>query len=160
MNTNLTGFNWFKKIFASCALDESSLSIGWKVKVGIEALQMNQIHKKINQLACLFPKIFERDRSRVVCTNLTLTLLPLSWDLLFESVPHRESTRDVSCSCSVPERETRCIFTCLGHDQGQYWMIDLVGGKWEWGWCILPLYSHRLTSFLKLMNNPPSNVFQ
>ena len=28
MNTNTTGFRWFSKIFAYCALDVSSLSIG------------------------------------------------------------------------------------------------------------------------------------
>ena len=28
MNTNMTGFIWFSNFFASCALDESSLSIG------------------------------------------------------------------------------------------------------------------------------------
>ena len=29
MNTNITGFRWFSKMFASCAsLDESNLSIG------------------------------------------------------------------------------------------------------------------------------------
>ena len=28
MNTNMTGFGWFSKIFASLYLDENSLSIG------------------------------------------------------------------------------------------------------------------------------------
>ena len=28
MNTNMTGFRWFSKIFAICPLDESSFSIG------------------------------------------------------------------------------------------------------------------------------------
>ena len=28
MNTNMTGFRWFSKMFASLCLDESSLSIG------------------------------------------------------------------------------------------------------------------------------------
>ena len=28
MNTKMTGFRWLSKTFASCALDESSLSIG------------------------------------------------------------------------------------------------------------------------------------
>ena len=28
MNTNMIGFKWFLKIFVTCALDESSISIG------------------------------------------------------------------------------------------------------------------------------------
>ena len=30
MSTNMTGFRWILKIFASCVLDESGLSIHWK----------------------------------------------------------------------------------------------------------------------------------
>ena len=44
MNTNMTGFGWFSKIFAPCALDESSLSIGrsrlqriWILKLRLDA---------------------------------------------------------------------------------------------------------------------------
>ena len=47
--------------------------------------------------------------------QLTLTLLPLSQDLPFESVLHRESIKDGSCSWSEPERGT-LHFTRLGHE--------------------------------------------
>ena len=35
MNTNTTRFRWFSKIFRRCALDESSLSIGLRVKIKV-----------------------------------------------------------------------------------------------------------------------------
>ena len=35
MNTNMIGFRWFSKIFASLCLDESSLSIG-RVKKNLQ----------------------------------------------------------------------------------------------------------------------------
>ena len=53
MNTNMTGFRWFSKIFASLCLDESSLSIG-RVRIATRCIKSLLHGGLLNQLALSF----------------------------------------------------------------------------------------------------------
>ena len=123
---------------------QNSIAVPWPTVRTLPALHY---YSTFHTLPALYPRTH-----RAVCTNLTLTLLPLIWDLPFESVLHQESTRDGSCSCSDPERGTLHFYPLWpwGNSRWSTILKDKScesGVNWEWGWCIPPLVFHCFTIF-------------